>query len=182
MATFLLDASAAPPDTGPAGPAANPIPKRTTLSLERGLVRLGKRIEEAGTHHSYMVGIWRRPEHLHAGRLCIQPRRLRNICTKSPITPAMWARFERACKPRPAGAVRKGKGKAKVPTLATALRVLSSICGGALAEQAAENAGAMPQGLTLEDTLDIMYGWKDPHQVEWWEAIMSSILAGLGKV
>lgn len=86
MAQYLIDHSSQPPDSGAGGPTTHPIPKKTTMALERNLVRLGRRIDESGSKHTHFVGIWRRPEHLHTGRLCIQPRRLRKMASTTPLT------------------------------------------------------------------------------------------------
>ena len=124
MAQYLIDYNTAPPDTGPAGPAANPIPTKTSMALERGLVRLGKRIRESGAQNTHFYGIWRKPEHLGPGRLCIQPRPLRTLCTSKALTPAQWARIERECKPKQSGGV---LALGKVPTLADVVRTCSSL-------------------------------------------------------
>ena len=178
MALYLIDHSTYAPEAGAGGAAIAPIPKKTTAALERGLVRLGKRINEAGCRNSHFLRIWRRPEHMHTGRLCIQPRRLRKLATETPLTQKQWARFEKACKPKLPGS---GSQKAKPPTIGTILRVASSLLGGVGNVGGGGGSRGTSITMSLVDTLEQLFT-RSGVQVQQWEFIASQLLSGLGKI
>jgi hypothetical protein len=146
---------------------------------------MGSAISEAQLEQCFVLGMWRRETDTGAGRVLVYPRERRDVVTKGPLTMEQWERLENACKPCEPGQARVDeKGKpVPAPTLATALRCLSSLFMSAWEEdqdrrqqqQGGPSGGLAIRGMELGELLASMIH-EDGTKGEDWELITKKLL------